>query len=163
MVTIRATVATVLLRLPIAMYRPRSLRVPRWAIPRLAFFGLVTGTLLYIALIVTFDRTTVAFGTPLLYLAPVFVAGGGRLFLGEPFIRPQISCACTGPGRLCPGGGRLSNPLSDGTRIGSGRRPSGSTPLCKLERAWQVSPRPALDVDRPRVPPGLRLGGFADG
>jgi DME family drug/metabolite transporter len=56
----------------------------------LAAFGLVTVTLFYLVLVWTFERTSVAVGTLLLYLAPALVALGAALALGEPLTRRKL-------------------------------------------------------------------------
>lgn len=58
--------------------------------PPLAAFGLITVTLFYLVLVWTFERTSVAVGTLLLYLAPALVAVGAALALGEPLTRRKL-------------------------------------------------------------------------
>lgn len=58
--------------------------------PRLALFGLTTVTLFYLVLVWTFERTSVAVGTLLLYLAPALVTLGAVLILGEPLTRHKL-------------------------------------------------------------------------
>lgn len=68
-----------------------AFRVPLTVLPRIAAFSLVTVTAFYLVLVWTFERTSVAVGTLLLYLAPAMVTLGAALLLGEPLTRRKVT------------------------------------------------------------------------
>jgi len=89
-VTIRAVTATALLWGWLALRDRAALRIAAAHVPALATFGLVKVTVFYPALIFAFDRTGVAVGTLLLYLAPAIVTLGAVVFLGERLTRRRV-------------------------------------------------------------------------
>ncbi len=89
-VTLRAATATLLLWGWLAVTDREAVRLPRREWPLFAFFGAVTVTLFYPVLISAYERTSVAVGTTLLYLAPALVTLGAARFLGEPLSRPKL-------------------------------------------------------------------------
>lgn len=90
-VTIRASSAAVLLGGWLAARDRGAFRVRRGDVPFLAGFALVTVTVFYLALIYALDRTSVAVGTVLLYLAPAFVTLGAALFLHERLTHRKLA------------------------------------------------------------------------
>jgi len=89
-VTIRAVAAAIFLISLLTVGDGRPPRVERRDGPRVIFFGLITVTLFYPALLMTFEKTSVSVGAMLLYLAPALVAIGGAVWLGEPLTRVRV-------------------------------------------------------------------------
>ena len=87
---IRAVGAAVALGWWLLLRDRSAFRLRRDDVPPLAAFGLVTVTVFYLVLVWTFERTSVAVGTLLLYLAPALVALGAALVLGEPLTRRKL-------------------------------------------------------------------------
>ena len=82
-VTVRALLAGAIVSAWLIGRDRAALVIERRDIPRFIAYGLVSVTLFYIVLIYSFQLTSVAVGTLLLYLAPAFVALGAALFLGD--------------------------------------------------------------------------------
>ncbi|MDQ4099734.1 MAG: DMT family transporter [Chloroflexota bacterium] len=82
-VTIRAAVATAILTTWLLARDRNALVVAPADLPRFIAYGLVSVTAFYVVLIYSFQLTSVAVGTLLLYLAPAFVTLGAGLLFGD--------------------------------------------------------------------------------
>lgn len=87
MVTLRLTIAALVVLAYALMRRPEALRVPRAARASLLGTGVVSFGVFYVALIYAFHWSSVPVATVLLYTAPAWVALGEHLFLGYRMTR----------------------------------------------------------------------------
>ncbi|MBP2016793.1 drug/metabolite transporter (DMT)-like permease [Symbiobacterium terraclitae] len=90
-VTVRATLATVLLLALLGTIRPALLRVHLRDVPLFALYGLVSVAAFNLLYFATIQRLSVAAAAVLMYTAPAFVAVASYLTLGEPLTRTKVT------------------------------------------------------------------------
>jgi len=88
-VTIRACAAVAVIWLWATLRDRSALRLPREQLRTFVIFGSLSVTVNYVALIYTFEATSVAVGTMLLFVAPAFVTLGAARFFGERITRQK--------------------------------------------------------------------------
>lgn len=89
-VTIRAAVATAILTIWLLARDRKAFAVAPADVPRFITYGFVSVTAFYVVLIYSYQLTSVAVGTLLLYLAPAFVTPGAALLFGDRLSGPVI-------------------------------------------------------------------------
>lgn len=89
-VAVRAVAAGVIVAGWMLLRDRGAVRIARADLPRFVAYGLVSVTAFYVVLIYSFQLTSVAVGTLLLYLAPAFVTLGAALLFGYHLSWPVI-------------------------------------------------------------------------
>ncbi len=82
-VTLRAAMATAMLTCWLLARDRTAFAIAPRDVPHFAMYGIVSVTAFYVVLIYSFEQTSVAVGTLLLYLAPAFVVLSAALLFGD--------------------------------------------------------------------------------
>jgi drug/metabolite transporter (DMT)-like permease len=89
-VTLRASVAALLVVAALGVVRPASLRIAWRDVPYFAAYGLISVAAFYLLYFTTIQHISVAAAAVLLYTAPTFVAIVAYLLMGEPLTRVKV-------------------------------------------------------------------------